>query len=156
MLTIRPAEGRDREAVYGLLRQVLELHAAIRPDLFISGTSKYTLDEISALFCDEERRSYVAEEDGRVLGYALCELKRPPVSNTMREGLTMYLDDLCVDQSAQGRQIGRRLFEHVVTEARALGCRDVTLNVWEGNDGARAFYEKLGLRPRETQMELML
>ena len=34
-----------------------------------------------------------------------------------------------------------------------MGCADITLNVWEGNDAARAFYEKLGMRPRETRLE---
>ena len=32
----------------------------------------------------------------------------------------------------------------------------MTLNVWEGNDAARAFYDKMGMRPKETQLELIL
>ena len=32
----------------------------------------------------------------------------------------------------------------------------VTLNVWHGNGSALAFYEKMGLRPRNTMMELPL
>ena len=37
--------------------------------------------------------------------------------------------------------------------AKQTGCYTVTLNVWEGNDGARHFYEKMGMFVRETQME---
>ena len=40
--------------------------------------------------------------------------------------------------------------------AREQGCYDVTLNVWEGNDNARAFYEKMGMFVKETQMETIL
>ena len=32
----------------------------------------------------------------------------------------------------------------------------MTLNVWEGNDTARRFYEKMGMVPKETQMEFIL
>ena len=36
------------------------------------------------------------------------------------------------------------------------GCYDVTLNVWEGNDRARKFYENCGLTVRETFLEYPL
>ena len=35
-------------------------------------------------------------------------------------------------------------------------CNDVSLNVWEGNDKARLFYEKIGMKVRKTQMEYLL
>ena len=37
-----------------------------------------------------------------------------------------------------------------------MGCYEVTLNVWEGNDTARRFYEKMGMVTKETQMEFIL
>ncbi len=69
---------------------------------------------------------------------------------------TLYIDDLCVDANTRGMPIGQALFEHVKKEAKRMGCYDVTLNVWEGNDSARHFYEKMGLRVKETQMEYIL
>ena len=41
-------------------------------------------------------------------------------------------------------------------EAKRLGCYEVTLNVWEGNDKAIAFYDSLGMKVKEYQMELIL
>lgn len=69
---------------------------------------------------------------------------------------TLYIDDLCVDANTRGMHIGQALFEHVKKEAKRMGCYDVTLNVWEGNDSARHFYEKMGLKVKETQMEYIL
>ena len=66
---------------------------------------------------------------------------------------TLYIDDLCVDSNARGRHIGTTLFDYVMDFAKQTGCYTVTLNVWEGNDGARHFYEKMGMFVRETQME---
>ena len=40
-IEIRRAETRDIDKVSVLLNEVLELHARLRPDIFISGTTKY-------------------------------------------------------------------------------------------------------------------
>jgi ribosomal protein S18 acetylase RimI-like enzyme len=69
---------------------------------------------------------------------------------------TLYIDDLCVDESTRGMGVGRALFDHVVAYARQSGCHDVTLNVWELNRGARAFYERMGMHPLKTCMETVL
>ena len=69
---------------------------------------------------------------------------------------TLYIDDLCVDEATRGRGVGRSLFDHVLAYAREAGCHDVTLNVWELNPGARAFYERMGMRPLKTCMETLL
>ena len=39
---IRNAKEKDLDEIMLLLSQVLEVHAAIRPDIFISGTTKYS------------------------------------------------------------------------------------------------------------------
>jgi ribosomal protein S18 acetylase RimI-like enzyme len=69
---------------------------------------------------------------------------------------SLFIDDLCVDASARGQHIGEQLFEHVKSEAKRLGCYEVTLNVWEGNDSARGFYDKMGLKVKESMMEFIL
>jgi ribosomal protein S18 acetylase RimI-like enzyme len=46
--------------------------------------------------------------------------------------------------------------EHVKKEAAERGCYEITLNVWEGNDSARRFYESMGFGIKETQMEMIL
>ena len=156
-MKIRRAKESDIDAVLRLLSQVLELHAAIRPDIFISGSTKYTAAELREKLNGERTPVYVAVDDGdAVLGYVFCELRLPPFANTMRPRKSLFIDDLCVDEACRGQHIGEALFRFALEEARRLGCADVTLNVWEGNDGAKRFYEKMGMRPKETQMEYLL
>ena len=45
------------------------------------------------------------------------------------------------------------MMDFVMKWARDMGCYTVTLNVWEGNDRAMAFYRSLGFEPRKTIME---
>lgn len=156
-MKIRRAVYKDIAKVSELLSQVLEIHASIRPDIFISGTTKYTNEEFANIIKDDNRPVYVAVDDNdEVLGYVFCILKEQPFSNNMVPFKTLFIDDLCVDSNTRGMHIGQSLFEYVKEEAKRLGCYEVTLNVWEGNDNAKRFYEKMGLKPKETQMEYIL
>lgn len=154
---IRKAQNKDINKILNLLSQVLELHANIRPDIFVSGTTKYTASELEAIIADEMRPIYVATNDNdECIGYAFCMLKEQPFSTNMVPFKSLFIDDLCVDSFYRGQKIGQKLFEHVKDEAKRLGCYEVTLNVWEGNDAAKAFYDKMGMKPKETQMEYVL
>ena len=143
-MNIRLAEEKDIDSVIKLLTQVLNIHAKIRPDIFIGGTTKYTKDELMEIFNDS------------VMGYAFCIKKKQPFSTNMVPFDSLFIDDLCVDQNIRGKHVGQKIFEHVKEEAKKMGCYEVTLNVWEGNDTARRFYEKMGMVPKETQMEFIL
>lgn len=155
-IKIRRAEEKDAEKVLALLGQVLELHARLRPDIFISGSTKYTDAELTEIFADESRPVFVAEDGGEVVGYAFCVIKRQPFTTNMKDFSTLYIDDLCVDENCRGKHVGTLLFDYVMSFAKEQGCYDVTLNVWEGNDSARAFYEKMGMFVKETQMEILV
>lgn len=157
MIRIRNAEEKDLNGVADLLMQVLAIHAEIRPDIFIPGTRKYSDEEILELFRDETRPVFIAAgDDDEVLGYAICQFKGRAHSENMHPVKTLFIDDLCVDSQARGKHIGRALYEHVCAFAKQNGCYNVTLNVWEGNDSARAFYERMGFGIMETTMEKIL
>ena len=156
-MKIRNARPKDSEKIIDLLQQVLELHAKIRPDIFIPGTTKYTSEELQNLMNDEEKPIYVAVDDNDcVIGYAFCQIKQQPFSNNMIPFKSMFIDDLCVDSTCRGQHIGEQLFEYVKSQAKKLGCYEVTLNVWSGNTGAEHFYEKMGMKTKERMMEIIL
>lgn len=156
-MKIRNAQARDSDKIINLLQQVLELHAKIRPDIFIPGTTKYTPEELKGLLNDQEKPIYVAVDDNDyVLGYAFCQIKEQPFSTNMIPFKSMFIDDLCVDSTCRGQHIGEQLFDYVKAQAKKIGCYEVTLNVWAGNTGAERFYEKMGMKTKERMMEYIL
>ncbi|WP_373090611.1 GNAT family N-acetyltransferase [Blautia obeum] len=156
-MTIRKAEEKDIPRITELLEQVLQIHADIRPDIFIPGTTKYTLAELTELLKNEEKPIYVAVNEADIcVGYAFCQLQEQPFSNNMVPFKSLFIDDLCVDQQVRGQHIGESLFEYVKSEAKFMGCYEVTLNVWTGNTSAERFYEKMGMKTKERQMEYIL
>ena len=154
---IRKAEERDIPRIIELLGQVLQIHADIRPDIFIPVTTKYTVDELKEFLKNKENPIYVAVNKADVcVGYAFCQLREQPFSNNMVPFKSLFIDDLCVDQQERGQHIGESLFNYVKNEAKRLGCYEVTLNVWAGNTSAEKFYEKMGMKTKERQMEYIL
>ena len=78
-MIIRKAKEKDIPRILELLEQVLQIHADIRPDIFIPGTTKYTIDELRELLKHKEKPIYVAvDEDDVCVGYAFCQLQEQP------------------------------------------------------------------------------
>jgi GNAT superfamily N-acetyltransferase len=63
-----------------------------------------------------------------------------------------YVDVLVVAEDAEGRGVGRALMGRVEQWARDRGCLEVVLDVFAGNAGAAAFYERNGYRPDHIRM----
>lgn len=156
-MLIRRAGERDIPGLNRLLEQVLTVHHNGRPDLFKSGAKKYTDDELTALLVDHERPVFTAvDEQGNMLGYAFCIFQQHLNNNILTDIRTLYIDDLCVDETCRGQRVGAALYSYVLDFAKSSGCYNVTLNVWSCNEGALAFYEKMGLKPQKIGMETIL
>ena len=157
-MNIRKAEEKDIDKILDLLLQVLEVHASVRPDLFIHGATKYTRKELLHIINEEpDRPIFVGvNEADEVLGYVFCEIKEQKAMNVIRPYRFIYIDDLCVDEKMRGQHVASALFRFVAEEARKKGFYEINLNVWEGNDNARKFYETMGLKPMKTTMEYIL
>ena len=150
-MEIRRAKKEDIARLLDLLSQVLEIHAKLRPDLFMSGTTKYSNEQLENMINDDIKPIYVAIIDNYVVGYAMCQI-RVPTSN-MYPIKVFHLDDLCVDEKYRKQGIGKALYQKVVETAKENNCYEITLNVWPGNDTAIKFYEKMGMKTRSVFME---
>ena len=155
-MRIRNAGLRDIPAIIDLLKQVGQVHHEIRPDIFRSGAQKYDRYALAEIISDPTRPIFVAVEGSTVRGYCFCIHEETQGDTVLTDRKELYIDDLCVDEKHRGRGIAKALYAHVVDYARDRGCTSITLNVWEGNDNARRFYELAGMTPRKTYMEMKL
>ena len=152
---VRKATKRDISSIISLLHQVNMVHHEIRPDLFKPFTTKYDETELEALLQDDSCPIFVYD-DGGVLGHAFCQVTQVQDHKLLEDVKTLYIDDICVDEKARGKHVGKALYEHVIAYARSIGCHNVTLNVWEGNDPAFHFYQNMGMKVQKTGMEVVL
>ena len=153
---IRHALEKDIPKIIDLLMQVCLVHHNGRPDIFKVGT-KYSEEELKALIKDENRPILVnVDENDEVLGYCFCIYQQHIDDSILTDIKTLYIDDLCVDEDIRGKHIGKELYDAATRLARESGCYNLTLNVWSCNTNALRFYEKMGLLPQKTYMEMIL
>ena len=93
----------------------------------------------------------VAESAGRLTGYT-------QFGESADSGLSaeMELRKLYVDPDFQNRGIGSALLESALRHPKMASAREIHLDVWEHNPGARKLYERFGFSAvgtREFMME---
>lgn len=154
-MEVRRASINDIKRIHKLLKEVNRIHHDGRPDIF-KLSNKYTDEELSILIQDDKRPIFVGVLEETVVGYCFCVLKQNVNDNMLTDIKTLYIDDLCIDSNMRKKHIGSTIYNYVLDYAKKIGCYNVTLNVWELNQEAKAFYMKMGLLPLKTEMEHIL
>jgi len=89
----------------------------------------------------------IAEIDGDFAGMCL----HFPIFSTWMGYPGVYVQDLYVAKTHRGAGVGEALLRHVARQSREKGGGYLRLAVDTDNDGAVAFYEKLGIRHSEYE-----
>ena len=79
-------------------------------------------------------RLFVLEERGELIGYAVITIVADEAE----------LANLAVRRDRRGAGLGRRLLDHALAEARAVGAETMFLEVRASNTAARALYASAG------------
>ncbi len=153
---IRRAVEKDIPKIIDLLKQVCLVHHKGRPDIFKVGT-KYSAEELRGILKDESRPILVSvDENDNVQGYCFCIYQKHINNSVLTDIKTLYIDDLCVDETLRFKGIGKELYDSALELAKDTNCYNVTLNVWSCNQSALKFYESLGLLPQKIGMEVII
>lgn len=150
-IRIRPAQNSDSSAISALLSQIVEVHYAVRPDIFRPCPQQESSD-----FCeDADAPVFVAvDEQENVVGCLWCVISRQRDNSMKADRDWLVIDDLCVDARCRRKGIGRKLVDFAVRFARREGLPRIELNVYEDNLGAVKFYERYGFKIQKRVMEL--
>jgi GNAT superfamily N-acetyltransferase len=81
--------------------------------------------------------AFVAEVDGRVVGFALYYIRY-----STWKGQRMYLEDFVVTDECRGKGVGRLLFDRLMDEAKEKGWNAIAWQVLKWNEPAINFYKK--------------
>ena len=126
-MKIRKAETKDINAILNLLKQVNLIHHNGRPDIFNIGT-KYTYEQLVEIIDDDNCSILVANDNGKIKGYAFCIYQENKNDNILTDIKTLYLDDLCVDKNYRGKHIGKKLYDAVLELAKEKHCYNILYN----------------------------
>ena len=134
-LIIREANDSDRDAIWEIFRAT-----AAPGDAFVYDP-KTPREEAEAYWFARGTRTYVAEQDGRIVGSYILRPNRPGLGNHVSNAGFM------VDPAARRLGVGRAMGEHAIAEARRLGYRAMQFNfVIATNESAVRLWQQLGFR----------
>lgn len=133
----RPAVAADRDRVFALV----ETLTGTAP------TSRW--DTVFASHLQMERGAVVVAENGAgILGCATVSY-----NVALRYGGEYCeLEELIVDESARGLNLGRILVQRTIDDAKRRGCAEMGLYLVPTTEGNRGFYEKLGFEVIGTEL----
>ena len=132
-MQIRPAIDADRDAIWNIFYEIIAAGDTYAFD------PQMPREEALAYWFRADTHTYVAEEDGGVVGtYILRPNQSGPGSHVANAAFMVARD-------AEGAGVGRRMAEHCLSEARRMGFRGMQFNfVISTNTRAIHLWNQLG------------
>lgn len=146
-IDIRRASAADYNAICNLFDEIDAFHRDNLPQLFQKPNGPvrepdYYLEVIS----DENVGFFVAEIDGDLVGFVHVIVRDAPDIPVIVPRRYAVVDSIVVKSEHKHHGIGRMLINTMEGWAANNGASSIELNVYEFNEAAIAFYERLGYR----------
>lgn len=149
-LRLRPATVEDAWALARVQNAAwLETYKGLVPDeLLASLTDEVRAQQWQSILKDPDNFKsiavYLVERDDGLIGFG--QACRQRFEGLLDQGYDGEVSGIYLLKQAQGRGYGRLLFEALIDDLAAEGCKAVSLWVLRENTQARRFYEHLGGR----------
>ncbi|XP_059306050.1 glucosamine 6-phosphate N-acetyltransferase [Lycium ferocissimum] len=141
VFNIRKLEISDKDKGFIELLRQLTVCDSVSDDKF-----KERFQEIEK-YGDDHRICVIEDvRSGKIVATGSVFIEKKFVRNCGKAG---HIEDVVVDSSARGMQLGKRIVEYLADHACSMGCYKVILDCTEEN---RPFYEKCGFKKKEIQM----
>ena len=142
---IREAQVQDLEGVYAVFSLADSLHRQAHPEIFREALDPNNIkDFLHASIQAEDSGVFVAEESGEIIGAIIAWVRQARDIPVLVQRTYVSIDNLVVAEGSRQRGVGKSLMEQIHLWAQGCGVKDIELTVWDFNQGAVAFYDKLG------------
>ncbi len=151
-MKIREANIDDYNKVYKITEQVHKIHIDARSDVF-KDIDPLSLNEFKNRLINKNTVNIIAEVENEILGVCFAEIKEIVNNNKLKDRKYINISNICVQETAQRNNIGRKLYDNVKMRAKQENIDNIELTVWGFNCNAIKFYEKIGMKIRNIKFE---
>jgi len=144
-VTVRPVSRQDTDALLELWKDFMKDPSSLdRPIPTHEENAKRWREFIDKLIDEDPRQIQVAEQDGILVGYLVCQRT---VTTPLDIGYKWsYISDIYVKPTHRRQGIGRRLLRTALEYLKSVGRESIRLSVWYRNERAIKLYKELGFR----------
>lgn len=152
-ISIRKATSDDYDSLCELFDEIDSLHRDNLPHIFQkpNGATRER-DYYLGLITDENVGLFVAEVSEKLVGFVHAIIREPPDIPIFVPRRYAIVDGILVKSGFQNHGIGRILMDKIQEWAIVKGVTSIELNVFEFNQTAISFYEKLGYQASSRKM----
>ncbi len=152
---VRRAGRRDLDAIHALWRALREAAAKADPRFALAGDADARVrDHREVILADPRTRFFVAEEQGRVLGYLHAQVDaNEPEYETTRFGTIV---DLIVREDRRREGIAAALLDSCKEWLRSLGVTEYRAAIPVHAPGAQLLFQNLGATALATTLTAAL
>lgn len=152
---IRRARKEDQQQIGTLWLRLLREHTAMDPRFGVADDAlERWSNDFKLWLVDEQSCVFVAEQEGRLVGFVTACLWEPPPIYAVSE--EVYLNELYVVAEARGEGVGHRLVEVVKAWAEAFPVERLRVGVLAANTAGRAFWERQQAKPLSLTLTIEL
>jgi ribosomal protein S18 acetylase RimI-like enzyme len=152
-ISVRKATADDYNTLCELFDEIDALHRDNLPRIFQKPSGPVReQDYYLELIADEKVGLLVAEVGEKLVGFVHAIVKDTPAIPVFVPRRYAIVDGIVVKSGFQNQGIGSTLMDKVQDWATAKGATSIELNVYEFNETAIFFYERLGYRPLSRKM----
>jgi ribosomal protein S18 acetylase RimI-like enzyme len=152
-ISVRKATADDYNTLCELFDEIDALHRDNLPRIFQKPSGPVReQDYYLELIADEKVGLLVAEVGEKLVGFVHAIVKDTPAIPVFVPRRYAIVDGIVVKSGFQNQGIGSILMDKVQDWAIAKGATSIELNVYEFNETAIFFYERLGYRPLSRKM----
>lgn len=149
----RRAQAEDCNVLLELLEEVDVIHRENLPHIFHKPDGPVQeIKSYKELISNKDTAVFFAELDGVVAGFIHAIVKNAPDNPIFVPRCFVSVESIGVRPDYNRRGVGRRLLEAIEAWAKEKGAISIELNVYEFNQGAISFYERLGFNSHSRKM----
>ena len=155
-MEVRLARKEELDRINELRKQVNDLHVGGKPEVFKPGFCDELRDYLFVIREDPNKRIVVAEQEGKVCGFAVLNHIIRPENPFMYVRDYLDIDEFGVDGNSRRQGAASAMIAFIRDWAKEQGFSRLELNMWTFNYGALAFYEAVGFTTYRKYMEMPL
>ncbi|HEY33634.1 MAG TPA: GNAT family N-acetyltransferase [Dehalococcoidia bacterium] len=150
---IRNAEEKDYEGITQIFDEIDLLHIKALPHIFTKADEPpRNKEHISNILRGGNSAIFLAESDNQIVGLIEIEIRQTPSFPLMVKRRYVYVSSIAVTAAFRGYGIGKALMTKVEQWARDKNVSQIEFNVWDFNQDALMFFQRLGYTSSRRNM----
>lgn len=150
---IRCARLEDINQINIIRKQVNDLHVKAYPKFFKPGFPKAMQEYLKEYINAQNKFLLIYDDNGLISSYAMVNVVTKPETSYRFQCQYLEIEEIGTLQTHQGKGYATKIIQNIKKIGLERNIHKIELNMWNFNENASKFYEKVGFRTYKKYLE---